>query len=278
MTIYYSPLRYPGGKSKLYNYTVALLENNHLIGCTYCEPFAGGAGLALKLLLKGHVSQLLLNDLDRSIFAFWATILNDTDAFCEAIADIPVTMNEWYKQKEVQNNKSAANLFDLALSTFFLNRTNVSGIIMGGVIGGYKQTGKYKMNCRFNKPDLIKRIKRISEFKDVISIFNKDAIDFIHNEVNNLDNKNTFVFIDPPYYAKGPTLYLNAFEHSDHQDLANTVQATIKCPYIITYDNHEVIHFMYKELDPEEFSIYYSANKKGNAKEIRMLSQNLAPV
>ena len=85
-----TPLRYPGGKSQLYDYALQLLEDNNLIGCTYSEPFAGGCGLALKLLLNGRVSRVILNDIDRSIYAFWWSVLNDHDNLIDLDNTTPV--------------------------------------------------------------------------------------------------------------------------------------------------------------------------------------------
>ena len=157
-----SPLRYPGGKYKLREYTQNLITTNNLTGCTYIEPFAGGAGLALSLLDDQLVSRLVLNDIDRSIYAFWHSVLYFTDDLCQRITDTAINMDIWYEQKAVQENKEHADLLDLGFSTFFLNRVNRSGILTGGVIGGYNQTGNYLMDCRFNKGDLINKIQKKS--------------------------------------------------------------------------------------------------------------------
>lgn len=276
---YYSPLRYPGGKNKMYNYTKSLLKKNNLMGCTYCEPFAGGSGLALSLLMKNDVSNIILNDLDRSIYAFWYSVLYETKELCRLIANADLSVDEWQKQKSLQNDKSNLDLLTLGFSTFYLNRTNVSGIIKGGLIGGYEQKGKYKIDCRFKKDDLISRIQLIASHKNDISLSNKDASDFILEDLSCIPpNQPTFVFIDPPYFNKGPSLYLNSFTEENHRNLASLIQSKIKHSFIVTYDNVEVIKDMYHGLNPSTFDIYYSANKKGMAKEIRMLSPNLEDV
>ena len=71
MPITDSPLRYPGGKAKLYHLVRPILHENVGANSIYVEPFAGGAGLALKLLFRGDVDSLVLNDIDRNIYAFW---------------------------------------------------------------------------------------------------------------------------------------------------------------------------------------------------------------
>lgn len=179
MTKSFSPLRYPGGKGQMYDTIVQILQDNHLENCNYIEPFAGGAGVALKLLSNGIVKSITLNDFDLSIYAFWYSILYDTERFIRKIITVEINMQEWKKQRIIQLEKENVPLFDLGFSTFFLNRTNRSGIIKGGVIGGKNQDSFYKMDCRFNKKRLIALIEKISTLKDKITIYNLDAEDFI---------------------------------------------------------------------------------------------------
>lgn len=272
-----SPLRYPGGKRKLFEYTKKLILENNLQHCTYIEPFAGGAGLALTLLDKGIVDTIILNDADRSIYAIWYSILNHTEAFCELISSTPVTLETWYIEKEKQSKKSELDLLTLGFSTFFLNRTNRSGIINGGIIGGKDQSGTYKLDCRFNKENLIKRIKEIALYNDRILLFNLDAVDFINKILINYQ-ENTFVFLDPPYYKKGPELYQNHYLHQDHLALCKEITDKIHCPWIVTYDNHDTIKEIYTHFNQQEFSLTYSAQNKCKGKEIMIYSNNTIPI
>ena len=192
-----SPLRYPGGKSRVSKFVAKLIEENNIIKGNYVEPFAGGAGVALNLLFSGVVDNIFINDKDKSIYAFWYSILNNTDKFIDKIISIDVTIEEWLKQRDIQKNENI-DMFYLGFSTFFLNRTNRSGIIKGGVIGGIEQAGKWKLDVRFNKEALIKKIQRISAYKEHIHIYNMDAIDFLNKEVTNLNVKNTLIYLDPP--------------------------------------------------------------------------------
>jgi DNA adenine methylase len=174
-----SPLRYPGGKSCLYDLISHILRLNNLERGNYIEPYAGGCGLALSLLYGGHVADIHINDIDPTIWAFWHCVLNETDALAEKIAKTPVTVDEWRKQQKIIRKKDKTNFISLGFSTFFLNRTNRSGVIeSGGVIGGLTQTGNYKIDCRYNKEDLIRRIRRIRKYKDRIHLTNMDAVNF----------------------------------------------------------------------------------------------------
>lgn len=241
-SIHKSPLRYPGGKNCIYEFMKALLLENNLVGSDYAEPYAGGAGLALHLLIDGLVNTISINDLDYSIYAFWYAIKHYPDEMCEWIEKISVNLSNWYKYKEIQKNKENVDILDLAKSTFYLNRTNVSGVISGGPIGGMDQQGKYKINARFNKKDLINRILNISDISDKIYLYNIDGIEFINHIENN--GKNNFIYLDPPYFNKGSYLYLNAFKISDHKSLSQKV-SQLTCNWLVSYDNNETILNLY---------------------------------
>jgi DNA adenine methylase len=242
--VYYSPLRYPGGKNCIFPFVSSIFYENQLIGSSYAEPYAGGAGLALRLLFEGYVNNIYLNDLDKSIYSFWISIINRPDEFCKWLKDVKVSIHNWNKFKEIQINSQQASTFELAKSTFFLNRTNISGVISGGVIGGQKQFGKYKIDARFNKLDLISRIERISTIRDRILVSNLDGLAFI-NKLNK-KKEEIFIYLDPPYYQKGADLYMNFYSKKDHEQLSRRVHKMEK-KWMVSYDNHEFILNLYSE-------------------------------
>ncbi|WP_160720341.1 DNA adenine methylase [Isachenkonia alkalipeptolytica] len=263
----YSPLRYPGGKAKLYKEIKQIITDNNLEGCTYVEPFAGGAGLALNLLIRGDVGEIILNDYDRSIYAFWYSCLHHTQELINRINDTEVTIPNWVLQKKVQENKEQSTLLDLGFSTFFLNRVNRSGIIKGGVIGGIEQKGQYKIDCRFNKTNLVQRIEKIAEHRNRIEIYNLDGVDFINKKVRSLA-EHSLTFFDPPYYKKAEGLYTNFYIHEDHVELKNAIQKNVSSPYLITYDNQEEIVEIYSDMIMKEYDITYCASIKRSEKEV----------
>ena len=179
----FSPLRYPGGKSKVFNIIVSLFEKNDIRNPIYIEPFVGGAGLALLLLKKEKVKRLVLNDIDKGIYSFWYCVLNHTEKFCNIIENIEISLLERENQKKIYTNKENLNLLleenilKLGVATFYLNRVNRSGILKAGVIGGNLQNGNYKMDCRFNKNKLIKQIKEIGRLKNKIEFYNFDVLE-----------------------------------------------------------------------------------------------------
>ena len=269
-----SPLRYPGGKDKTYHYIKYLVQKNNIT--TYIEPFAGGAAVALRLLLNGDVRKIIINDYDRSIYALWHTILTNHEELIYLIASTEITIDEWYKQKDVQLAKNNVDEITLAFSTLFLNRTNRAGIIKAGVIGGKTQSGKYKLDCRFNKDELIRRIKNIAERADCIEVYNLDAQEFITTVIK--QTRKSLTFFDPPYYDKGPDLYTNFYTHENHVQLANTIKTMMKNRYwILTYDIAEQIERMYDGYTPKRYNLNYSISKPTKGQEFIFFSKKVDP-
>jgi len=267
-----SPLRYPGGKARLAPFIQCLIEFNNLKDGLYIEPFAGGAGVALSLLINEHVSKVIINDIDLSIYAFWFSVLYHPDELCQLIWDTPVTMEVWHEQKEVQS-RNDVTLLERGFSTFFLNRTNRSGILNGGVIGGKRQNGKWKMDARFNKETLIGRIKKIAMYKDRIELYNVDAVDLIKG-YQDIRSENTLIYLDPPYFVKGQGLYTNFYESDDHELLAKNVKK-LKCHWIVSYDNCPETVNLYKDHRLIEYSLTYSAADRYKGREIMAFSHHL---
>ena len=259
MSRFCSPLRYPGGKNCIFSFVSNLFYENDLLGVSYAEPYAGGAGLALRLLFEEYVDRIYINDFDKAIYAFWITIINSPDEFCAWVADVDVSMESWFHYRDIQRNFDNANEFELAKATFFLNRTNISGVIKGGVIGGQEQKGKYKIDVRFKKEDLIERIQKIAKFKHRISVSNLDGLAF----VKQMDKKkeDVFIYLDPPYYQKGADLYMNFFSKSDHENLSKHVHKMNK-KWMVSYDNQEFILNLYAERNRIVYKLSQSASNR----------------
>ena len=269
-----SPLRYPGGKTCLADRVAHILRVNRLERGHYAEPYAGGCGLALALLYGGHVSDIHINDLDRSIWAFWHAVLNRTEEFVDKIQSTHVTIEQWHEQRHIQQAHKTADQFDLAFATFFLNRTNRSGVIKNaGVIGGLSQTGNYKIDCRFNKNDLVRRIRRVQKYHRRIHLHNMDALDFIDHVDNNLPD-DTFLYIDPPYFNKGSKLYTSFYLPNDHEILSLRI-LRLSCPWIVTYEKVEEIQKLYTSRRQFELSLNYSVQTKRIGSEIVVASKGL---
>jgi DNA adenine methylase len=268
-----SPLRYPGGKSRLAGFIRALIEENHLDGA-YAEPFAGGAGVAWALLFENVVSSVYLNDLDPAIYAFWRSLKDSTDELCKLVLETPVNMNVWYKQRAVIEQPTEHSLLELGFATFFLNRTNRSGVIRGGVIGGKGQGGKWKLGCRYNKRDLVSRIEKIARHRKRINLHHLEARLFISAILPTLP-QNSFLFADPPYYSRGQTLYLDLYGHDDHAGLAKDICEIKGHHWMVSYDNSATIRRMYSKGTREPFKLSYSVADRYVGSEMLFFSPRL---
>ncbi|PAP74798.1 DNA methyltransferase [Rubrivirga sp. SAORIC476] len=272
MSHFLSPLRYPGGKRKLSNFVKLVYRQNNLLGGIYAEPYAGGAAVALSLLFGEYARNVYINDIDRSIYAFWKSVLDHTDELCRRIDMAEVSVEEWERQRSVQDAESPS-LADLGFSTFYLNRTNRSGIIRGGVIGGREQDGDWKIDARFNKADLIKRIKKIARYKSRITLSNLDATIFLEGLRPVLDST-SLVYLDPPYYVKGGDLYENHYRHEDHELIARLIMS-FETPWLVTYDDVKPICDMYLDSPSLNYGLSYSAQDRYKGSEVMFYSDGL---
>ena len=269
----FTPLRYPGGKTSLFQFFDEIIKLNNWADVKYIEPYAGGAGAALSLLLLEKVDSIVINDLDPAIFAFWSTILDSTDEFLKKIENTAVTVSEWQKQKEIYKNKNA-DLHELGFATFFINRTNHSGVMNAGPIGGLKQGGNYKIDARYNKEKMIAKIKLIAMYRDRITVLNQDGVEVFRKYAQ---NDTSFFYIDPPYYKQGKGLYMNFFNDRQHQKLAGVLTKNRHRKWILTYDNEPEILQMYSEFERQRttFPLRYSANGASTARELMIFSDSL---
>lgn len=268
---HYSPLRYPGGKNCIFPFMSKFFYENDLVGITYAEPYAGGAGLALHLLIEGYVSKIYINDLDPCIYLFWKAILNRTDDFCQWIESVPVNLDTWMYYKNKYKEGIEADEFEIAKCTFYLNRTNISGVLDAGPIGGYSQTAKYKIDARFNKIDLIKKIRIIESRKRDIFLSNYDGIEFMKRL--NRKHSDVFIYLDPPYVEKGHFLYMNCFKKEDHIQLSRFV-SKIKKKWMVSYDMNDLILQNYSKWNMIQYQLLQcTSNCKKN--EILVFSDGL---
>lgn len=266
-----SPLRYPGGKWRITPYLERIISRNRLENCHYIEPYAGGASLALSLLFGGHVAEIHLNDLDPAVYSFWHSVLKRNRDLIHLIEETPVTPEEWRRQKEIYSAGSKSGTLAFGFATFFLNRTNYSGILNGGMIGGKMQAGEWRLDARFNRPELERRIKRIGEFKTQIHLSRKDAVEFL---LNNDVPARSLAYLDPPYYQAGRELYLNAYRPADHAVVRRCVE-TLTTPWIVSYDDVPEIRKLYRGVRSRSLALLHTARSARQGLEILFFSPAL---
>lgn len=261
-------LRYPGGKAKIFPLIKEKVVENELNNKIYVEPFAGGFGIGLKSMLNNLFNGYIINDYDYHIYAFWHSIFYETNKFINMLDQVAVTLDTWHYQKYIYNNYKCYSIIDVGFSTFFLNRTNYSGIIKGGPLGGLTQQGRYKISCRFNKEELIKNIISISNYKNIVEIYNMDAIQFIDNIIIPRNN-DLFINFDPPYVRKGAELYTNYYTTENHVLLqAKILQLPTDTQWIMTYDDCDLIRNLYCTFNLEKIKLMYTAGKTKEGNEL----------
>ena len=276
---YASPLRYPGGKATLAGFFESTINALELRKPTYIEPYAGGAGAGLELLLKDVVGMVVINDLDPAIHACWKAMVKDSDAFLKLLERTPLTVDEWKRQREIYRRRYDINLNPLTLgfATFFLNRTSRSGVLGAGVIGGFTQAGAYKIGSRYDKQSLRARIERLAELSGKIRVTKQDGAARLREY---LPKDNVFAYVDPPYVQKGSSLYMSAFNEEDHLALALVLNGHANRNWVLTYDVADLIRGFYRARDVSEFRLLYSAHlrsakgalKRDSARELIVLS------
>ena len=265
-----SPLRYPGGKASLAAFLSQTIEINGLSDCSYIEPFAGGAGAALRLIREGVVSEVYLNDLDRRITSFWHSVLYESERFAGAIMSIPISVSEWKKQQRICHLGDSTDSFELGFATFYLNRCNRSGIVLGAApIGGYAQMGKWKIDARFYRNTLAERVLAIGKLRDRIHVTNMDALELLITYSSYYhERKRVFMYLDPPYYSNGSRLYMNSYHDQDHRELASYLRGQGNLKWIMSYDDTDFIRNLYSGCKISALSLEYSLQRRRKAQEL----------
>ena len=273
--IHFTPLRYPGGKSKLAPYVKRLMKLNGLLDGEYVEPYAGGAGIALELLFHEYVSAIHINDVSRRVYAFWLSVLDHTEELCRLIRDTPRTVEAWDAQKKVLANEADHDILPVGFATFFLNRTNRSGILNGGIIGGRDQSGPWKIDARYNAEELIARVRAIANMRRRIHLTRMDAINFLKNGTKRWPRK-TLIYLDPPYYVKGRDLYYDFYAHADHHAVSSLLKTEISNQsWIVSYDDAPEIRELYSECRCISYGIGYSARGSRKGAEVMFFDDSL---
>lgn len=261
-----SPLRYPGGKASLAGFLRDVIRENGLDQCVYCEPFAGGAGAALRLLRENRVSTICLNDVDPCIYAFWRAALDEGERFRKKINSVSLDVDEWRRQKTIVEDRAhlSSRTFELGFATFYLNRCSRSGIISGSApIGGYEQKGPWKIKARFNRKGLAERISWLQEQRQRIRLENKDAIQFLkENVAEERSRSKAFVYLDPPYYGNGRRLYNRYYQEEDHRRLAQYMKEQDGVVWVMSYDKAMFIEKLYGGFVRPPISRQYSLQEK----------------
>ncbi|MBL4561542.1 MAG: DNA adenine methylase [Labilibaculum sp.] len=283
-----TPLRYPGGKSVMTNFFIDFIRLNQMENVIYAEPYAGGAGAGINLLLAGCVKTVYINDASKAIYAFWISLIENSEAFLKLFDAVDVSLSEWYKQKSIFQSSDSVQINDmsemlkLGFATFYLNRTNRSGVLNAGPVGGSsseaQEQANYKIDARFQKERLRSKLLKIIAYKKNIKVFNDDALFFLKNRIKSSKTserqRNILVYLDPPYYVQGSNLYMNYYKEEDHQKLAKYLKRSSFFKWVLSYDDVEEIRNMYYGFNQYTFKLSYSVESKRKGSELLIHSTN----
>ncbi len=259
-----SPLRYPGGKGSLAPFLGRLIQAQRRRPEAYVEPFAGGAGAAVRLLYDEYVEHIVLNDLDAGVAAFWRSVFHATEDLARMIEKADVTVAAWHGHHATyQGRTESHDDLRLGFATFFLNRTNRSGILSARPIGGLQQTGSWRIDVRFNRPALAWRVRELGHYRNRVTIVEEDGVRLVER----LLDPEHFVYADPPYLQRGSDLYLNAMTWDDHQRLAKALRKG-RSRWMVTYDDDPRVHALYPTQRRAIFSIAHTAREPHVGREL----------
>jgi len=273
--VHFTPLRYPGGKGKLAAYLKEVIKANKLFDGEYVEPYAGGAAIALELMFQEYVSKVHINDLSGPVYSFWKAVLYDTEELCRLVKNTKRTVASWDRQKRIFSNPKDHSYIEVGFATFFLNRTNRSGILNGGIIGGRDQTGPWKIDARYNADELIFRIESIAKMRKRIKVTRSDALKLLRHGLPKWGNK-TLIYLDPPYFERGRELYYDYYEPEDHEQLAEFIGTEMQDrSWIVSYDNVAPIKKLYSDFRRVVYNVGYTARESRIGKEVMFFSPML---
>ena len=270
-----SPFRYPGGKGFLTPYLEDQIRQRFGANKpTYAEPFCGGAGSALNLLVDGSVGHLHLNDADYRIFSAWKAMIRETDRFLERLQNVKPNLETWEDSLQKLHEKPTSRYsFEVGFAAFFINRTSRSGVVLGsGPIGGYNQDGNWKIDARFNKAGLSERIRRIGNLSDSISLSCLDGLEFCRQLEKEKCLDATFLFVDPPYVHAGGRLYHDGMNLAKHDALAEWLLSGVAPHWLLTYDDHQVVRENFATMQEHRIQVRYSLGKRRLEKELMYMT------
>lgn len=222
-----SPFRYAGGKFYARKFILRYVPNHD----TYVEPFAGGASI---FFAKPKVANNWLNDIDEELMNCFIHIRDNSKELISLLKNEKASKERhaYYKNKFRPKNN-----LERALRWYYLNRTSYSGIMnMQNCFWGYGD--KYSKRPE-NWP------RTIRETSQKLQGVRLTALDF--EEVINETPKDSFLFIDPPYFnADQDKFYTHSFTRDDHYRLAEALKKnTPKVDFLLTYDNLRKIKELY---------------------------------
>jgi DNA adenine methylase len=269
-----SPLRYAGSKRKLFNYLERVLTHNKFLPQVLVEPFVGGGNIFLNFLSHHEGSTAVIADKDELVYSFWKTLFSDPKYLVNFIRKAKVNLKTFDYYRYISSHSTGFSRRQLAETCLFLNRTSFSGILndSAGPIGGREQKSIYKINCRFGRKNLIKKIKNISAFKNRVVILPyswEETLKYVATKIE-YKNASLLFYLDPPFYKKADQLYRYHFDDITHKNLRDRL-VKLEYPWILSYDRVKEIQNLYSAFTRINISMPYSINSPAKRLEKELI-------
>ena len=252
-----TPLRYPGGKSRAC--TKLAQHFPDLKNFTeFREPFVGGGSVALFIAKLYPHLDIWINDLYRPLAIFWQQLQHDGQAMQDKLWSIK-NMNPdrdsakelFINAKEGVNDESKSQ-FDRAVDFYIANKCSFSGLTESSSFSPQASESNFSY----------RGIEKLGEYSKLIENWNITNLDW--KELMS-DNKNAFIYLDPPYEI-GNNLYGkkgDMHKHFNHDDFA-TVCDEFTAPQLISYNSSQVIRDRFKNWNAAEFDHTYTMRSVGD--------------
>lgn len=258
-------IRYAGGKNKLSNHILDRIigfycDNGY--DYEYREPFFGAGAIGIRLLeSSSRIKKVFINDFDLGISSIWTAVINQPEELISKLKVFKPTAGAFFDFKEkILAWEGQEPDLDLAFMKIAIHQMSFSGLgtKAGGPIGGKSQLSAYDVSCRWSIPHLSKYIRRYNKLFSNRTIRENRCFGLDFEEVIKKKGK-AFLYLDPPYYEKGPELYQHFFTDHDHFRLAHVLQKT-EYPWLLSYDNCVAIRKIYDWAECMEIDINYTIN------------------
>lgn len=171
-----------------------------------------------------------------------------------------------------------------ALHKLAIHQMSYSGLgtVAGGPMGGLSQNSDYKVDCRWSPNYIKSKIKKYHKLLSQKNIRYQTCSDYdwtsILADCNRFSEENKdykcFIYLDPPYYEKGPEPYQFYFTEQEHEVLSKCLKE-VKHPWLLSYDNVKEIRDFYSWANIKEVKINYTINKSRNNTELLISNTDL---
>lgn len=280
-----SPLRYPGGKSRIWEHLAAQYTQaplGELDAEIWFEPFAGGLGAGLKMLQESIIGELWFCEANRGLGALWGELVANPTALIDTVSSLPerMSLDVYQEALAVLAAPDSYPQLQVAVAALVVNRCSRSGMVTPttGPIGGKQQDGKYRVGDRWNLPRTISTLEKLAPLTRYMRFVGPDGISALAGLPNSGFAEEVFVFADPPYVGAGQRLYQHGLDESGHRALADALHDLDETHWVLAYDEAPLVRELYEGLHIQEYTLHHTANRSKSGAELLIYGPGTHPV